>query len=202
MITFYLVRHGQKEETAGDPPLTDVGKKQAALTAEHLKGKDIRYMYASPLKRTLETADIISKELRLPVEVDYRLRERMNWGDKPGETFEAFLEEWYKTDRDREYRPVHGDSSRDAGRRIESLMNTISQTVTKGNVIFVTHGGVIGDFLRNISSEKDLPIIIDKESDTRYIEIYECSVTIVEKENENYTVKEVGTATHLPIPLI
>ena len=40
---------------------------------------------SSPLLRSLETAEVFGRELRIPVEVDARLRERDNWGDVPGE---------------------------------------------------------------------------------------------------------------------
>ena len=82
----YLVRHGQldmrafaqDEMRAG---LTDVGRKQAEMTAEYLHFLDVDGIYSSTLGRALETAVIISK--RFPNTVVRRsdlLRELPNLG--------------------------------------------------------------------------------------------------------------------------
>src|SRR5436309_10541667 len=80
-IHFYLVQHGSRETTAGDPELSAVGIVQARLTARHLAGLHIARLYSSPLRRARETAEIIAGELGLALHLDGRLRERMNWGD-------------------------------------------------------------------------------------------------------------------------
>lgn len=201
MVTFYLVRHGQKEKFIGDPPLNEVGKKQARHTAKFLKNKHIQRIYASPFKRTTETADFISKELGLEVGFDDRLRERMNWGDKENEAFEEFIKEWQKTDLDRDYQPYHGFSSRESGRRLESFLNEISKNIQKGSVLIVAHGGIIGDLLRNVFLEKDLPFVVNEISKAKYIEILECSVTIIKKDKE-LILEKIGDISHLPIPLV
>ncbi|MBI2033471.1 MAG: histidine phosphatase family protein, partial [Candidatus Levybacteria bacterium] len=150
MVTFYLIRHGQKETVMGDPSLSQVGRKQAEYTGKFFKDKKIERIYASPFKRTAETASIISKELNLDIAFDERLRERMNWGSKENETLEDFIKEWQKTDLDRDYQPHHGFSSRESGRRLESFLDEISKELTEGIVLAVTHGGIIGDLLRNV----------------------------------------------------
>lgn len=202
MITFFLIRHGQKEEGFGDPPLTNVGVRQAEYTAKYLKDKNIEYIYSSPLKRTIQTAKIIAKELYLEVSIDERLRERMNWGDKPNKTFDEFTQEWRKTDLDRDYQPTHGDSSRKAGQRLESFLHDVSKSILQGTILVVTCGGVIGDFLRNVFPEKDLPILKDEVSQARYIDILNCSITVVEKDHNRFLLKQVGVVSHLPAPLI
>ncbi len=198
MTTFYLLRHGQKEDIFGDPPLTHVGKKQAEITGKHLINKNIQTVISSPSKRTIQTAGIISKHLNLAFQNDNRLRERMNWGDKEGETFVQFMSEWIKTDLNRDYQPIHGDSSIQAGIRLEASLNTTKQ----GNVLFITHGGVIGDLLRNLFTEERLPIIKDKSSNVHYVEILECSITAISKRMNSFTLMQVGDVSHLPVPLI
>lgn len=197
MVTFYLIRHGQKEVFAGDPPLTRVGKKQAEHTAKFLKNKKIKQIFASSLKRTMETAVIIAKELGLKIKNDGRLRERMNWGDKKGESYEDFWKEWQKTDLDRDYLPTHGRSSKEAGRRMEEFLNDASQDFDNGAILVVTSGGIIGDLLRNVFSEKDLPLVINEDSKARYLEILECSVTIIKKDKD-FILEKAGDISHLP----
>lgn len=84
----YFVRHGESEANlkgvfAGqkdDSILTEKGKEQARITAQNIKlqiPKIDRIIY-SPLKRTLETAEIIATEIGFDInkiEVDNRITE-------------------------------------------------------------------------------------------------------------------------------
>lgn len=202
MIRFYLIRHGQKEKIFGDPSLTEIGRKQAEITGQFLKNKNIKSIYSSYFKRTLQTAEIIAKELNLKVQIDETLKERMNWGDKKEETFAQFLKEWRKTDIDRNYQPIQGDSSYNSGKRMEVFIQGVIISSANADIVVVTHGGIIGDFLRNIFPEKELPIIIEKETQAKYIEILECSITVFRSEQRKFTLEQVGSIAHLPPPLI
>lgn len=56
----YFVRHGQSAANAGltdnlDSPLTPLGERQAALTADRLESVGITKIFVSPLLRTLQT---------------------------------------------------------------------------------------------------------------------------------------------------
>lgn len=197
MSLFYLVRHAQKESIPGDPSLTKTGIKQAKATVRYFKVKHIDKIYSGPLKRTLQTADIIAKELNLEIQIDQRLRERMNWGDKENETFAQFWDEWQKTDLNRKYQPIHGDSSCNAGKRMESFLRDVSRLSDNKNILVVTSGGVIGDLLRNIFKENDLPLVENKKSKARYINIFECSITILQNKQDQLKLVQVGMTSHL-----
>ena len=92
MNKIYLVRHG--ENTANltkefsclkiDYSLTEKGILQAEQTAEFFSDKDIYEIYASPLKRAAETAQIIGERLGLGVTVMENFRE-VNVGSLEGE---------------------------------------------------------------------------------------------------------------------
>ncbi len=61
-----IVRHGQRApitvRTDGDPPLTADGRKQAELAGQYLRKLNFRgRIFASPYRRTLETASLIAK---------------------------------------------------------------------------------------------------------------------------------------------
>jgi len=197
MSTFYLLRHGAKEPIPGDPPLSAQGLKQATKTAIHMKKFKFDSIYASPFTRTKQTAAIVAEFHNLPVQIDSRLVERMNWGDKPNQTFENFMQEWAKTDASRTYEPSNGKSSYKSGESIRNFITELHSQNPKQSTLIVTHGGTIGDLLRNVFVETDLPIIADPELNTKYLEIAESSLTIIKFENGNFRRKLVGSTTHL-----
>ncbi len=82
--TIFLVRHGrtkanEEERFAGrtDEPLLEIGKEQAKQAALHLADQNINItaIYASPLVRTIETAQIMAKVLNAPVKLEEGLNE-------------------------------------------------------------------------------------------------------------------------------
>jgi len=58
-----LLRHGQCLPVSKDPPLTELGRIQAALTADFFKAHDIKTIYYSTLQRARQTAEIIARQL-------------------------------------------------------------------------------------------------------------------------------------------
>jgi broad specificity phosphatase PhoE len=78
------VRHGQSTWNVLDrlqgaelsPPLTDLGREQAAQAAESLVDRGVVRLLASPATRALETAQIIGERLGLEVEVEPLLLEK------------------------------------------------------------------------------------------------------------------------------
>lgn len=196
IMKIYLVRHGIKEKTTGDPPLSSEGRIQAVNTGKHLKNLQIDKVLSSPLLRTKQTADLICKEIGLKYKIDNRLRERMNWGDKSGQPFQEFLEEWTRSTVERDFIPSVGDSSRKAGLRLESVINDEDSTI---NIVLVTHGGIITDFLRNVFTEDELNNVCDKFAENMDSMIRECSVTIVDYEFDKFFVKSLAIVDHLTI---
>jgi probable phosphoglycerate mutase len=69
----YLVRHAQshgntgEDLTTGDPDITEVGREQARRLGERLKSQRIDRIYASPLRRTEQTATAIADASGLEV---------------------------------------------------------------------------------------------------------------------------------------
>ena len=71
---FYFIRHGEVFNPDGilygrlpNFPLSEKGRVEISETAQFLKSKHISRLYASPLHRAQETAQIIQKELQLPI---------------------------------------------------------------------------------------------------------------------------------------
>jgi len=79
-LEIVLVRHGQPDWEPGgravdDPGLTDYGHVQAAATAAALAGIHFDAVYASPLRRVVETAAPIVEALGMEPEIHPWLRE-------------------------------------------------------------------------------------------------------------------------------
>ena len=77
-----LVRHAQSEGNFTrsflghtDLPITELGHKQAKLTAKYLKEYNIDILYASDLKRAWQTAEHIAEYNQLSMIADQKLRE-------------------------------------------------------------------------------------------------------------------------------
>lgn len=198
MERLYLIRHGERAGATEDTLLTDHGIRQAELTGEYLsKIGNIDLLFASPLRRTQQTAEIISIALKLPVFTDPRLLERMRFGDRVGESYSQFIRQWHETCVDRKYDPPMGDSSFNSGNRFKSLADEIS---VDQNAVIVSHGGVIGDFLRNVFDDSMLPITFGSDPKAEFIDISYCSITEVSRKANKYNIEIINNTTHLILP--
>ena len=132
------------------------------------------------------------------VEEDARLRERANWGDIPGQTFEEFVELWDRCTRDPSYMPPAGDSAKQAGERLASaISDTVNRSPDDSNLIIVTHGGLITDFLVHTFSEEVLngfhPRFVEAQSQL----VPECSITKIIYESGTYKIDFFASIQHL-----
>src|SRR5215207_4969728 len=77
----WLARHGERQDAmdaqrggpgalADDPPLSEEGKRQAALLAGRLRDEGLSHVVASPYRRTVETAAIVARACKLPVKLE------------------------------------------------------------------------------------------------------------------------------------
>jgi broad specificity phosphatase PhoE len=153
VTTIYLVQHGDKERLPGDPGLTELGKRQAEVTARWLRGTGLQAVYSSPLRRARETADPVGQAAGLAVQVDSRLRERLNWDGT--QAFDAFRAEWDRSTEDRDLVLGNGESSRSAGERLRLFLAGLAGG--SGRVAVVSHGGVTVDLLRNLLGDGGIP---------------------------------------------
>ncbi len=194
MKSIYLIRHGTRVDRSEGTELNELGIQQAQQTALYFKDKNITGIYASPLKRSQQTAKIISDQLQLPVLTDKRLEERMIYDGSAGDTFEEFLVEWDNTMGNRNYQPIYGDTAYNAGVRLQSLLDELP---ADGNYIIVSHGGIIGDLLRNLFTDTPLTFKTDPIKSLSWVVISECSITELKKETDQYKLVRVNDTQHL-----
>ena len=174
--------------------MTSKGREEVELLARKLAANAIARIFCSPLARTRETAAIIAAVLDLEVAEDPRLRERMNWGDIEGQSFEEFMTQWERCSIERDYEPGVGDSSIGAGRRIEAFVSRCYRQSSGDTVVGVTHGGVLADFLLNVFSSEELSRISPEFCNDPYSTeaIRECSVTTFDYDGNQYRLEAIA----------
>ena len=153
MTTLYLVRHGDKIRAAGDFGLTELGHAQARAAADYFATLPINALYSSPLQRAQETARAISERLALPMQIEPRLRERLNWGAVPDHARQEFLDDWYRASAERDYIPRGGDSSRATGARVNAFFLELTARFPDAHIVCVMHAGALADWLLNTFDE-------------------------------------------------
>jgi 2,3-bisphosphoglycerate-dependent phosphoglycerate mutase len=149
-----LVRHGQstwnrEHRIQGqlDPPLSDEGRRQAELLARRLAGRPLAGFYSSDLKRAFETAEAISQLVDLKPESTPGLREIFlgEWeGLRTDEIAKRFPDAWARWGEEADWDLVPGGEG--AARFEARVMATLDEILDRhshGDVLVVTHGGVI-----------------------------------------------------------
>ena len=145
--TFYFVRHGESEANAtrrfagrSDSPLTERGRAQARAVAETLAGTTFDRVVATPLHRSLDTAQVIAERLRLPVEIEPDLVE-IDVGDKTGAAWDETraLPNW----RDDGFVAwPNGETLEQVLARSLRALRRLAREIPGGRVLVVGHGGV------------------------------------------------------------
>jgi len=163
--TLILVRHGESEwNRAGriqgqvNSPLTDLGISQARAISDYLSGIFLNQeleIYSSPLKRAIQTAEIIAKgidHLSSEVIIEERLND-FNLGEISGtygwdKVAKIFPEQAQLRLQDpMRFHPSGGESGAEFEARLRSLMEELmGDDKTK---LFVSHG-IVNKFIRGI----------------------------------------------------
>ena len=150
-----VVRHGRSEWNAqhrwqglADIPLDDEGQRQAAQAAEVLGTFD--GVWASDLQRATLTAQIIAELVGMgPVQIDPRLRET-DVGPWEGLDRDAVEAGWpgYLAAK---MRPEGFEDYAAAAERVMAAFRDIAAAHRGGEVLIVSHGGVIRAVLREVA---------------------------------------------------
>lgn len=196
-VTFYLVRHGDKMRSFGDVGLTELGKQQAKLTGQYLRDKHIDAIVSSPSKRAVETANMISDTISLPKPArfqDKRVEERMSIGEVPNQTFQEYIKLISQSVQDRDYVLPNGVSSRSAGQRFDLALREIARKPLQ-NIVIVSHGGIIGDFVRNIFPQKEIKRL--SLAFAQFLQVNSCSITQVKLESDIFSLSLLNDTSHL-----
>ena len=152
MTTILLARHGETDwnregrfQGHADPPLNRTGRAQAVDLSVALMAEQLAAVYSSPLRRALETAEVLATSHGLePVPVD-DLRE-VDVGSWSGltraeveERFPAQFARWLDYGQGWE----DGETYEEMGRRAVDALLLLAAAHDGERVLAVTHGGPI-----------------------------------------------------------
>jgi broad specificity phosphatase PhoE len=153
-----LVRHGQSEWNAigrwqgqADPTLSDQGRVQAREAARAVGAVDA--VWASDLQRAVQTAAIIAEHIGVgPVVLDPDLRER-DAGGFSGLTRPEIEERFPGYLAARRRPPGWEPDDRLLARGLRAL-GRIAAEVPGGDVVAVTHGGIVHGIERHLGADR------------------------------------------------
>jgi 2,3-bisphosphoglycerate-dependent phosphoglycerate mutase len=151
--TIVLVRHGETDwnrerrfQGHADVPLNELGRRQARELAATLADDSFDAAYASPLRRALETAEIVAADLGMPVEAHEGLVEVDvgSWsGLTTAEAEQRFPDGFRRWRETRAGGWTDGETYDELGARVTAALRGIAARHPGGRVLAVTHGGPI-----------------------------------------------------------
>ena len=141
-----VVRHGRTELNAAarllgrlDPPLDDLGQRQANAVADMLTAGGVDRVVSSPLLRARSTAAAIASKASVDVEVDdrwievdYGVLDGVPLADVPAQT-------WAQWRSDPDFAPDGGESLASVSVRVAQVCAELLDEATDTNVVVVSH---------------------------------------------------------------
>ena len=165
---FGLIRHAQtiwnqekKIQGHSDTPLSADGKRQAASWGETLRQYSWNRILASDAGRALTTGERINALLKIPLEIDPRLREQ-DWGHWVGKTIPQIQAEAGElldgqTNAGWDFCPPGGEDRKSVLARSREALQDAFDKWSGENILVVTHEGVIKSLIYYLSGRKFLP---------------------------------------------
>jgi probable phosphoglycerate mutase len=195
-----LIRHGESTWNAArrtqgqsDPPLSDRGVVQAREVAERLAGGRVAGHYCSDLTRARHTAEVIASVIGVEPVSEPGLRE-VALGEWEGRTREelmdGFPELWERWARDPSWDIVPGgEGEQPFTSRVVATLDRLRQRHPHGDVVCVTHGGVIQVALLEVLGRPGRGFF--------HFVIQNCSLTVIQHNRNRTVVTAVNDTCHL-----
>jgi broad specificity phosphatase PhoE len=145
--TVHLVRHGEVENPKGviygrlpGYHLSERGRRQARAAAEHLRDAQLGALWASPLERAQETAEVIAERHGIDINTDDRLIESFTWLEGVGRTVWAVIRNpanWWRLRNP--WTPSWGESFHDIQARMLPAIDEARAAAAGREVVIVSH---------------------------------------------------------------
>lgn len=192
-MKLYIVRHGQtlfnlmgRIQGWCDSPLTQKGIEQAKNLRLFFNDIPLSAGYYSGSERAGDTLELILNGRNIPIKKDKRLKE-VYFGEYEAEYIKnIFLDGVVKPEVFYEH---GGEHRHHAAQRFLAACKEIAQKET-GNVLIVSHGSVIRQFLEEHSETFRQ---LSKSQNLTQALVPNCSVSIIEIDNESVNIIQLPT---------
>lgn len=167
-MRLYFVRHGESEANIIRKisnrgyvhGLTEKGRGQAAILADKMRDRGIGHIYTSPLRRAVETAQILASTLAVPYEITGALREfdcgiaeegkdEHSWG-----LWHWVWDEWHIHHR-LESKVEGGESFLVLQARLYPFVHSLAANDGAKDAILIGHGGLFTAVLPGLMANED-----------------------------------------------
>jgi broad specificity phosphatase PhoE len=147
-----LIRHGETDwnregrfQGHADPPLNDLGRAQGRELAASLRGEQVAAVYASPLRRAFETAELLAATRGLTAVAVEGLREVDvgSWQSLTRAEVEARFPEQFRRWIDYGQGWDDGETYEKMGERVIAALGELAARHESERIMGVTHGGPI-----------------------------------------------------------
>ncbi len=163
-----LVRHGQtdwnylkKVQGKADIELNQKGIDQAEQTGKLLKNEHIDLIISSPLKRAVQTAEIINKTHNVPIIYDEAVLER-DFGEYQGVDIDKFdFKGFWSYRQNNKYQKA--ENIRDFFERVYTFLDKLKVKYPDKTILIVAHGGIsipVYCYFNGITDSDDLQNVI------------------------------------------
>lgn len=200
-LKFFFLRHGEtlSSQTGTycgrvDVDLTEAGYQMAEQFAEAYQDQPWTAIFASPLHRTMATAQPISDRLGLKIQRREGLKEIAygKWeGKTPAEVNLEFHDDYVRWLADPGWNaPTGGEKGIDIARRSSEVLEELEQTFDSGNILVVSHKSTIRIILCSL-----LGIDIGRYRDRIGMPV--ASLSIVDMSEHGPLIEVMGDRAHL-----
>jgi broad specificity phosphatase PhoE len=200
-LNLFLLRHGETTYSQSgahcgwiDPELTVDGLAMAEQFAQTYRSTEWQGIYASPMKRTIATAQPLCFLVDRPPEIRIGLKE-IHYGDWEGKTL-AEVRAKYGESYDRWQRepawnaPDGGETGLQVANRALAVVSEITNAHKDGNILIVSHKATIRIVLCNLLG-------IEQGRYRDRLDVPACSVSIIAMGKNGPMLKALGDRHHL-----
>ncbi len=199
----YLIRHAATQNNLSHPPLlqgqgTDVelsaeGLNQAAATAAQLEQLPISAVYSSPLRRAVQTAELIAKPHAIActvvdalIEVDVGSWENRAW-DEIAETEPIAYRQFI--DNPAKYPYAGGESFTDVAHRTQPAFEQLMKQHAGEKIVVVGHNVVNRVYLAHVA---DIPL-----AKSRDLKQSNCGINVIRHRGNRDQLITLNATLHL-----
>lgn len=207
-MKLYIIRHAQSQDNldglqSGDRGLTDLGRRQAEAAASALGDTPIQRLYASPTRRTVQTACIIADRLRLSPVLRADICERGWLFDEPGLTAGGLRALCDKVELGPEFSPEVGWAAGRTGESQDELYDRAHRVLRSLRADHPNGSGTVALVSHAYFSAYLISVALGfsrQQVETSWLRLYNCGIAHLEFRDHATMLWYLNAHGHLGAP--